>query len=74
MIKKIEFDYEPTFSTGEIHNVQARVFVGKTSARGDEPTEVIELSMFNSHDRDLDIDDDLYEELCDKAIEQAKYA
>ena len=67
----IEFHYEPTISEGEIHTVSATVYLGKTGAQGDDPHDIISLCVSSDHGNWIDVDDDVYQDLCELAILEA---
>ena len=67
----VEFCYEPAISEGEIHTVSATVYLGKTGARGDDPHDVISLYVSSDRGNWVDVDDDVYQDLCEIAILEA---
>lgn len=72
MLHEIEFEYGPEITPDVVYTVRASVHLGKTSARGDDPDDVISLYVIDAEGGWLDVPQEIYQDLCELSIIEAK--
>lgn len=68
----VNFEYTPDISQGEIYQVRAGVHLGTTSARGDNPDDVLWLEVIGDDGDRIRIPDEVYQDLCELSIVEAR--
>lgn len=72
MLLNISFQYIPEISPDDVYTVFASVHLGKTSARGDDPDNVLDLYVEDGRGDYTPVPDDVFLDLCELAIINAK--